>query len=247
MPNLRSAAQRRYSDTLLGVFEDILAELVRAAERPIDDTDAFFHATKIAARRHAHEKADDLERLLRRDGYTFERGRLSSLSSIDLSDFAGTSKALDPETLREHIKRIEQSIDSDSGQAIGSAKELVESVAKAVLISYGDASEFDTLQKLVTAARERLNLTVDDIPESARGAGSMKQILAGLAQIVGGTAELRNLYGTGHGRTRRAGLTPRHARLVVGAAAMLARFLLETLEERQHAAANPNLAASASA
>lgn len=220
---------------ILRVFEDILAELIRTAERPIEDTDTFFRATKIASRQHAQEKADELVRLLRRDGYNFERGRLSPVSSIDLSELAGTSQALDPEALREHITRIEQSINSDPGQAVGSAKELVESVAKAVLISYGDASEFDTVQKLVTAARERLNLAVDDIPDSARGAGSMRQILAGLAQIVGGTAELRNLYGTGHGRTRRAGLAPRHARLVVGAASTLARFLLETLEERRRA------------
>ena len=47
------------------------------------------------------------------------------------------------------------------------------------------------------------------------------------------TMELRNLYGTGHGRDGRfIGLKPRHAKLAVGAAATLGTFLLETHLER---------------
>jgi hypothetical protein len=50
-----------------------------------------------------------------------------------------------------------------------------------------------------------LGLSTDAIPDSAKGAAAIKQVLSGLAQIVGGAAELRNLYGTGHGRTRVGG------------------------------------------
>ena len=44
-----------------------------------------------------------------------------------------------------------------------------------------------------------------------------------------GLAELRGLYGTGHGKHgKTSGLSPRHAKLAVGAAATLATFLFQT-------------------
>lgn len=59
-----------------------------------------------------------------------------------------------------------------------------------------------------------------------------------LATLVQGSAELRNAYGTGHGRSRahaKRRLTPRHARLAVGSAATLGVFLYETHEARNSA------------
>ena len=50
---------------------------------------------------------------------------------------------------------------------------------------------------------------------------------------AGKGCHLHSPYGTGHGRTCPTGLQPRHARLVVGAAARLTRFLLETLDFRR--------------
>jgi hypothetical protein len=208
------------------VFEEVLSGLDRRIE---EDPDRVHESTEVVRREYLK-----LANSLRRDGYAFENGRLVSAASIDLSHLESASTAIDRETLREHIRRIEQSIDSDPGQAVGSAKELVETASKGVLRAYGeDPDKEDSLQKLVGAARNRLGLSTDAIPDSAKGAAAIKQVLSGLAQIVGGTAELRNLYGTGHGRTRVGGLTARHARLVVGAASTLSRFLLDTLEEKR--------------
>jgi hypothetical protein len=54
-----------------------------------------------------------------------------------------------------------------------------------------------------------------------------------LATITQGIAELRNQYGTGHGKAAGAkGLGPRHAKLAVGAASTLAVFLAETHNEK---------------
>jgi hypothetical protein len=53
--------------------------------------------------------------------------------------------------------------------------------------------------------------------------------LSNLGTIGNGLAELRGLYGTGHGKT--AELSARHAKLAVGAAATLATFLFETHKE----------------
>jgi hypothetical protein len=143
------------------------------------------------------------------------------------------SIAITSEELQEHVDRINESIDDDPSQAIGSAKDLVETVAKKVLDFYlEDPQKHRDLAPLVSEALRLLNLSADNIPESSIGAGSSKRVLAGLNQIVGGVAELRNLYGTGHGRLRKGGASTRHARLVVGAASTLCRFMLETLDER---------------
>jgi len=56
--------------------------------------------------------------------------------------------------------------------------------------------------------------------------------LSNLSTVGHGLAELRGLYGTGHGQHgTTAGLAPRHAKLAVGAAATLAMFLFETHEQ----------------
>lgn len=60
--------------------------------------------------------------------------------------------------------------------------------------------------------------------------------MSNLASVTQGLAEIRNLYGTGHGKDgKRRGLLPRHARLAVGAATTLVTFLLDTHRERGNA------------
>ena len=56
-----------------------------------------------------------------------------------------------------------------------------------------------------------------------------------LGSVAVGIAELRNLYGSGHGKGQKSpGLTARHAKLVVGAGTTLCAFLLETYEHRKN-------------
>jgi Abortive infection C-terminus len=149
--------------------------------------------------------------------------------------------------LQEHVDRILSHLEGDPSQAIGSAKDLVEAVAKKVLDFYQvDLEKFSDLPRLMAQALKELKLSADDIPESSKGAESSKRVLSGLNQIVGGVAELRNLYGTGHGRLRRGGANARHARLVVGSAATLCGFVLETLDERAAAVVKSTTAPSKS-
>ncbi len=175
-----------------------------------------------------------LTNLLKRDNLVHKDGRLLSAGLIDLAKVEQACETVDASTLRDHIRRIEESVESDPAQAIGSAKELVETVAKLVLSHYSiDPNQYTTLPKLVKEAMKCLNLSINNISGDTRGAGSMRQVVAGLGQVVGGIAELRNLYGTGHGREELRTVDPRHARLVVGAAATLCAFLLETLDARE--------------
>ena len=79
---------------------------------------------------------------------------------------------------------------------------------------------------------EELNLVPDGIAD-AQKAKSIKSLLGNLATITQSLAELRNLYGTGHGKDgKMKGLSTRHARLAVGAATTLAVFLFDTHQER---------------
>jgi hypothetical protein len=140
------------------------------------------------------------------------------------------AKQLDANYLAEQIRRLEASVETDPSLAIGTAKELIETCCKTILAERGKpvvgTPDMPTLTK---ATFKELKLVPDGIPESARGSDVIKRLLSNLGTIGNGLAELRGLYGTGHGKHGKAsGLSSRHAKLAVGAAATLATFLFET-------------------
>ena len=141
--------------------------------------------------------------------------------------------------LEDHLIRIERGLDADPEQAIGSAKELMETVAGQIFHQFGKTpNSSQEFPKYVKDALNLLELAPENIEDSVRGADAVRQVLRGLTQIVHGMAELRNVYGTGHGKSRKFPAEPRHARLAVGAAAtvssfgQLPSFALTTLDAR---------------
>ncbi len=142
---------------------------------------------------------------------------------------------LNAEYVTNQITRMEASIVSDPELAIGTAKEFVETICKTILRECGETVPGTSdLPQLVRKVREKLDLLPQDIPEKAKGADVIKQVLSNLGNMVQGLAELRGLYGSGHGKDAKAkGLQPRHARLAVGSASSLAVFLFETFQERK--------------
>jgi hypothetical protein len=188
----------------------------------------------LAGLRDDPDQRERLAGLLRRDGFIYGDGHLRSIAPVDLTKVHVASGLVDRSALTEHLRRIEQGVESDPAQAIGSAKELLETAAKLVLNQFDeDPEKYDTLQQLTKQAMRCLNPALDDLPTASKGAGAIKQVVAGLAQVVGGVAELRNLYGTGHGRVAGVRLETRHAQLVVGACSTLTIYLLETLDARK--------------
>lgn len=135
------------------------------------------------------------------------------------------------------LARLRRSLDGDPEAAVGTAKELVEAVCLTVLARRGKtpSKRPKHLNRLARIAMEELQLLPDDIREQVRGEQSAKQVLGSLASIVQGMAELRNLYGTGHGRADIRGVSARHARLSATSATAFAVFMMETLEERDSA------------
>jgi len=142
---------------------------------------------------------------------------------------------LNAEYVTQQITRMEASLESDPELAIGTAKEFVETVCKTILGECGETISSDIkLPQLVKRVREKLDLLPQDIPERAKGVETVRRILSNLGTIAQGLAELRRLYGSGHGKDAKVkGLQARHARLAVGSACTLAVFLFETFQERE--------------
>ncbi|MGE6475088.1 abortive infection family protein [Psychrobacter sp. NPDC078631] len=135
----------------------------------------------------------------------------------------------------QQINLMESSIETSPYQAIGVAKELMETACKSIFTSRQEEYNKNwDLSKLMRETTKLFKLTPDDISNEAKAAKSIRQILGSLSAVVQGIAEVRNEYGSGHGKDSQfKGLQPRHAKLAVGAASTLAIYLLETHEMRK--------------
>lgn len=120
-------------------------------------------------------------------------------------------------------------------EAIGKAKELVESCCKTILEANNVAVDRKwELSKLVSETTKLLKIMPEDISESIPMATTMKKLLGNLRAIAESLGELRNVYGSGHGKSAAyKGLQPRHARLAVGSSLTLVRFLWDSFQYRK--------------
>ena len=152
-----------------------------------------------------------------------------------LDDLVTIARVENLTQLQDQIARTRDKAREDPDLAIGTAKEIVETVCKTILGDRGTSPPKDSkLPALLKATLKELELVPDAVRASKRGTNTIRRILGSLGSIGLGLAELRNLYGTGHGRHGASGgLQPRHARLAVGAMATLAVFLFETHEARK--------------
>lgn len=177
-----------------------------------------------------------LVKLLRRDKLAVEDARIT-LPGHDapLEDVVDNQLSVDLEQLRVNIARIRGAIAQDPALAIGSSKELVEATCKAILEEVGAAvPERAEIPELVHQVLDHLDLVAKNIPDDKKGAKAIRRVLGSLSQVVQGLAELRNLYGSGHGRRPgERGLSARHAKLCAGAASTLSTFLMETAVQRR--------------
>jgi hypothetical protein len=117
--------------------------------------------------------------------------------------------------LAEQISRMEQSIQTDPALAIRTAKELIETCCKTILSERGNpVTDRHNIPELTKKVLKELKLVPEGIPDSARGSDVIKRLLKNLGTIGNDLAELRSLYGTGHGKHGKTkGLSVRHARL----------------------------------
>jgi hypothetical protein len=181
------------------------------------------------------QAGEQLIKALHRDHFSYVNGKI--ISGIPLADVQEEVLRVDMSQLRASVERIKAAVDQDPSLAIGSAKELVEATCKAILADAGEEIPGNAkLPQLVTLVAKELDLLPADVADSTEGAASIRRVLGSLANTVQGLAELRNVYGTGHGKAPgHPMLSVRHARLCAGAASTLSTFLMETASERRGA------------
>ena len=137
---------------------------------------------------------------------------------------------LNTEYVNNKINLMNEAIRTDTDLAIGTAKELIETVCKSILKA--NSKDFDPNWNLGRLLKETTN-SLDFKPRHAenpdKAETSIKQILGGLSSIVQGIGELRNSYGTGHGKNADfKGLEAKYAKLIGGTVAELTIFYLST-------------------
>jgi len=184
-----------------------------------------------------HDNAKDAIKMLRRkterDGFTYEGGWLRAKRSLSGPVFVAVTVE-DLQHVGEQAADLQRLATESPAKTIGGAKELVESVCKTVLRLSGESIPKDgDLMTLAKATLKTLELVPSDVDDAKKGADVVRRCLQQLEAVVSSLGELRNLYGTGHGRDGKwKGLGPRHARLAVGAAITVAQFIADTYVER---------------
>lgn len=212
---------------LLGAYETILTRALEAAINR--DPSA----------------VESLVSWLRRDGFTYENGQIAALTPAARAVLVGASEGLEAarsaaavlggDYVQQQIARMETAVGRDPELAIGTAKEFAETICKAILEEHGVPYERDEdLPRLLRVTLKQLQLSPDDVDPGASAADTIRRLLQNLATIAQNLAELRNLHGTGHGKSPWSrGLRTRHARLAIGAATTLGVFLVETHRDAQ--------------
>jgi hypothetical protein len=152
------------------------------------------------------------------------------------------AEALNAGWMAKEIERLENAIDKDPALVIGTAKELVETCCKSILTKRGVAfTKSEDLGELTKKVTKELQLVPKGITDETKGAENIRLILRNLTQLTNNLAQLRGLYGTGHGRDgQHRGLQPRHARLAVASAVAFIDFVSETFRYREEIRSRTN-------
>lgn len=186
-----------------------------------------------------------INEIIKRDGYELHAvGDLSGYEIFGWEDVRAKTGSIvvttdTPEFNTEYIIKqicsMEEAIADRPYDAIGKAKELVETCCKEIIIKCGASyDEKWEIPQLSQAARDVLNLMPNKVPEDKKARETIVSILGSLANIVQKIAELRNSYGSGHGkRAGFVGLGSRHARLASDAAKTFINFMWSTYLSRE--------------
>lgn len=128
------------------------------------------------------------------------------------------------------INTMNDAVSKDTDLAIGTAKELLETTCKSILKQHAINIDSDwTLPQLLKATTSALDFTPKEAANPDKAEKAIKQILGGITTIVHGVAELRNGYGTGHGKDADfKGLEIKYAKLFVGVVSEIAILYLAT-------------------
>lgn len=157
-----------------------------------------------------------------------DRWKLGVTAYVKMSENLDIS--FSSEYIREQISIMMKMTAENPTEAIGKAKELIESCCKTILEERNlEVPKGETLGKLTKKVMGLMKVTPENINDRLPAATAMKAILGNLSGIAEHMATLRNSYGSGHGKSASyKGLEERHAKLAVGSSITLVDFLWET-------------------
>ena len=118
---------------------------------------------------------DNLLRLMRRDGYEFDGETFVALPRKQqpvIEAIRSLASSFDLPGLHLEIDRIARAAEEDPSLAVGTAKEMVETICKTILDDKGLPSHGEDLPKLVRAVARELALLPENIPDHAKGVRS---------------------------------------------------------------------------
>jgi hypothetical protein len=126
------------------------------------------------------------------------------------------------------VERLGRAISADDlSQAVGIAKELVESVAKSVLVVRGEVvAENAAFTAVVARAHDALKRQPG---KGLTQAEPLRSVIQNAKSMASNLAELRNSFGTGHGRALEPDVSEELSQLCVDAAWMWSRWALRRL------------------
>lgn len=166
---------------------------------------------------------------------------IGSNSIIINENSSAIKNILNSAYIHSQIELMNSNIEKNPYEAIGKAKDLLESVLISILDELGvEYNKDDSLLKVEKAVRKELNLINEKIKNNTLKKENERKvkinnavvlIISGLGNITHGMSELRNLIGSGHGKSKSFEMVPsRYARLAVGMASTYSVFLLETYD-----------------
>jgi hypothetical protein len=158
--------------------------------------------------------------------------RLIDGSSHHLDKAAEVAQRLRGHYVAQQVRRLQEAAEKDPELAIGTAKEFLETLCKTILAERGvEFSKNKDLPVLVRTTIRSLAIVPPGLADPSQSEKTITVLLNNLGSIGNQLAEIRNQFGTGHGKQiQHVGLLRRHAMLAVGAATTLAIFLYECHE-----------------
>lgn len=144
-------------------------------------------------------------------------------------------KYLDTDYVRGKINIMSNAITTDPDLAIGTAKELIETICKSILASKGITPSKDwELQKLFSKTLGVIEFDKIEVLDNAeKGKESIKKVVGGLNGVIQGLAELRNSYGSGHGKSADfVQMDQKYVKFLVDVVADVSIFILGLTDEK---------------
>jgi len=210
-----------------------LAETLHPTVRPTqEDVD------KLLEIYNRHLAADNFEIVQEGDisGKPVFVGRMKGLGNAHfISQKNEIKKYLNTNYVQSKLSIMKDALDKhNTDLAIGTAKELLETTCKSILKQKGVTIGTDwTLPRLTNETTQNIDFGFEKTEDITKAEKSIKQVLSGISTTIHGMAELRNAYGSGHGKDADfTGLPIHYAKFLVGVVSDIVIFYLSLNGEK---------------